>query len=87
MTGQIVLTSGGGDLNRYKSGTPVTLQRISGHRDGDATECPGTALYAQLPALRARAAAIAPAVAGRRGRADDGRRPARRRSSTARRSR
>ena len=28
------LTSGGGDLNRYKSGTPVTLQRISGHRDG-----------------------------------------------------
>jgi hypothetical protein len=62
VTGQIVLTSGGGDLNRYKSGTPVTLERISGHRDGDATECPGTALYAQLPALRARAAAIAPAV-------------------------
>ena len=62
VTGQIVLTSGGGDLNRYKSGTPVTLERISGHRDGDATECPGTALYAQLPALRTRAAAIAPAV-------------------------
>ncbi|HEX5922471.1 MAG TPA: N-acetylmuramoyl-L-alanine amidase [Baekduia sp.] len=62
VTGQIVLTSGGGNLNRYKSGTPVTLERISGHRDGDATECPGTALYAQLPALRTRAAAIAPAV-------------------------
>ena len=62
VTGQIVLTSGGGDLNRYKSGTPVTLQRISGHRDGDATECPGTALYAQLPELRRRAAAIAPAA-------------------------
>lgn len=62
VTGQIVVTSGGGDMNRYKSGTPVTLERISGHRDGDATECPGTALYAQLPALRARAAAIAPAV-------------------------
>jgi hypothetical protein len=62
VSGQIVLTSGGGNLNRYKSGTPVTLERISGHRDGDATECPGTALYAQLPALRARAAAIAPAV-------------------------
>jgi hypothetical protein len=62
VTGQIVLTSGGGDLNRYKSGTPVTLERISGHRDGDATECPGAALYAQLPALRERAAAIAPAV-------------------------
>jgi hypothetical protein len=61
--GQIVLTSGGGDLNRYKSGTPVTLQRISGHRDGDATECPGAALYAQLPDLRRRAQAIAPAAA------------------------
>jgi hypothetical protein len=62
VTGQIVLTSGGGDLNRYQSGTPVTLQRISGHRDGDATECPGNALYGQLPELRRRAAAIAPAV-------------------------
>ncbi|MDX6702940.1 MAG: hypothetical protein QOF26_3166 [Baekduia sp.] len=62
VTGQVVLTSGGGDLNRYKSGTPVTLERICGHRDGDATECPGTALYAQLPDLRRRAAAIAPAT-------------------------
>jgi hypothetical protein len=62
VTGQVVLTSGGGDLNRYKSGTPVTLQRICGHRDGDATECPGNALYAQLPDLRRRAAAIAPAI-------------------------
>src|SRR5689334_8423580 len=28
------------------------LERISGHRDGDATECPGDGLYAQLPQLR-----------------------------------
>jgi hypothetical protein len=62
VTGQIILTSGGGDLNRYKSGTPVTLERICGHRDGDATECPGDALYAQLPDLRRRAAGIAPAA-------------------------
>ncbi|HEV7750415.1 MAG TPA: peptidoglycan recognition protein [Baekduia sp.] len=62
VAGEVVLTSGGGDLNRYKSGTPVTLNRICGHRDGDATECPGTALYAQLPELRRRAAAIAPAA-------------------------
>jgi hypothetical protein len=62
VTGQVVLTSGGGELNRYKSGTPVTLERICGHRDGDATECPGTALYAQLPDLRRRAAGIAPAT-------------------------
>ena len=62
VTGQIVLTSGGGPDNRYGSGTPVTLQRISGHRDGDATACPGDMLYAQLPALRERAAAIAPVL-------------------------
>ncbi|HWH96662.1 MAG TPA: peptidoglycan recognition protein, partial [Baekduia sp.] len=60
VTGQVVLTSGGGDLNRYSSGTPVTLERISGHRDGDATACPGDALYAQLPDVRRRTAAIAP---------------------------
>src|SRR5204863_10188485 len=46
------LSSGGGSSNRYTAGTPVTLNRISGHRDGDSTECPGDALYAQLPALR-----------------------------------
>jgi len=40
-------------------GTPVTVNRICGHRDGDATSCPGDALYAQLPELRARTAALA----------------------------
>jgi hypothetical protein len=50
--GTVTLTSGGGSLNRYKSGTPVTLERISGHRDGDNTSCPGNAMYAQLPDLR-----------------------------------
>ncbi|HET6506624.1 MAG TPA: N-acetylmuramoyl-L-alanine amidase [Baekduia sp.] len=62
VTGEVVLTSAGGDTNRYRSGTPVTLQRISGHRDGDQTECPGDMLYAQLPELRRRTTAIAPAV-------------------------
>jgi hypothetical protein len=57
--GGLTVVSGGGSLNRYKAGTPVALQRISGHRDGDATECPGNALYAQLPDLRGRAAALA----------------------------
>jgi N-acetylmuramoyl-L-alanine amidase len=51
-TGTVVVTSGGGSLNRYPSGRPVTFQRISGHRDGDATACPGDGLYAQLPQLR-----------------------------------
>ena len=62
VAGQVVVTSGGGADNRYASGTPVTLERICGHRDGDATDCPGNALYAQLPDLRARALAIAPGV-------------------------
>jgi hypothetical protein len=57
--GQLTVISGGGPLNRYGSGVPVLLERISGHRDGDATSCPGDALYAQLPTLRARAAALA----------------------------
>jgi hypothetical protein len=66
-TGTVVLRSGGGSLNRYPAGTPVTVNRICGHRDGDATACPGDALYAQLPALRARAAALAGPVAAPQG--------------------
>jgi hypothetical protein len=51
-TGQITVTSLGGESNRYKAGTPVTFERLSGHRDGDLTTCPGDGLYAQIPALR-----------------------------------
>ena len=57
VTGEITVTAGGGSLSRYGYGAKVPLQRISGHRDGDSTDCPGTALYGQLPALRARTAA------------------------------
>ena len=43
---------------------PVTLERIPGHRDGDATCCPGNALYGQLPGLRLMAAGLPrPAIA------------------------
>ena len=38
---------------RYPSGTAVTLNAISGHRDTYPTSCPGTNLYSQLPAIRA----------------------------------
>jgi hypothetical protein len=62
VTGQVTVTSAGGPTNRYRDGTPVTFERISGHRDADATECPGTTLYAQLPAIRSQAAALAPAA-------------------------
>ena len=50
--GQVTLTSGGGSANRYPAGRQVTFDRISGHRDGGASSCPGHALYAQLPTLR-----------------------------------
>ena len=62
--GAVTVTSAGGPTNRYAAGTPVTLQRISGHRDGNATSCPGDVLYGQLADLRARAARYAGAVAG-----------------------
>jgi N-acetylmuramoyl-L-alanine amidase len=35
-----------------------SLNHISGHRDGCATDCPGNALYPQLPALRNRVFAL-----------------------------
>ena len=51
-TGSVDLVSTGGSSNRYPAGRTVRLQRVSGHRDTGATECPGEALYAQLPELR-----------------------------------
>ena len=62
--GAVTVTSLGGASNRFKVGTPVTLQRVSGHRDGCATTCPGDGLYAQLPDIRARAAGAAGPPAG-----------------------
>jgi N-acetylmuramoyl-L-alanine amidase-like protein len=62
--GTVTLVSAGGASNRYGAGTPVTLQRIAGHRDGDATSCPGSALYAQLADLRVRAERYTGPVAG-----------------------
>jgi hypothetical protein len=38
----------------------VSLPRIAGHRDGDATECPGNVLYDQLPAIRTGVRGLAP---------------------------
>lgn len=49
----------GGDVNRYRRGAEVSLQRVSGHQDGCTTSCPGASLYAQLPDLRARASKLA----------------------------
>lgn len=36
----------------YHSSSKLTLNNISGHKDGGATSCPGTDLYSLLPAIR-----------------------------------
>ncbi|MFJ6569808.1 peptidoglycan recognition protein [Streptomyces sp. NPDC091292] len=41
---------------KFTAGTVYPFQRISGHRDGFNTQCPGDKLYAQLPAIRSYAA-------------------------------
>jgi N-acetylmuramoyl-L-alanine amidase len=58
---------------RFKAGTAVTLNAISGHRDAYPTSCPGASLYAQLPSIRTAVAKTglpklySPAVTGRPG--------------------
>ncbi|MFF4674154.1 N-acetylmuramoyl-L-alanine amidase [Streptomyces sp. NPDC001279] len=58
--GTTTLTAGatGGNFagTKFTSGTAYTFNTISGHRDGFNTQCPGTKLYGQLPAIRSLAA-------------------------------
>jgi hypothetical protein len=49
------LTFISGGSNRYRSGIPVLLSAVTGHRDTGFTECPGDALEARLPELAGRA--------------------------------
>ena len=56
--GRVTVTSLGGPSARWRHGTRVKVNRISGHRDVDLTSCPGAALYARLPALRRRVARL-----------------------------
>ena len=58
-SGAVTVISAGGESNRYSAGTPVTFERISGHRDGNNTACPGNVLYTQLDELRSAAAQFA----------------------------
>ncbi|MFJ8948041.1 N-acetylmuramoyl-L-alanine amidase [Streptomyces sp. NPDC102395] len=53
--GKVTLTAGKAN-GKFALGQSGVFNRISGHRDAYATECPGTALYNQLPTLRAWAA-------------------------------
>jgi hypothetical protein len=43
---------------RYRAGRHVVFNAVSGHRDGYPTSCPGSALYALLPRIRAAAVSI-----------------------------
>jgi hypothetical protein len=50
-TGKVTLTSGspkGQDGNLVEQGTSITLPRVFGHRDTNATACPGKNLYPRL---------------------------------------
>ncbi len=48
-TSRLTWLSGGNPL--YPAGREVRLRAVSGHRDTGPTTCPGSALYAQLPAI------------------------------------
>jgi uncharacterized protein with LGFP repeats len=46
------------DRSRFRRGTAVELNAVSGHRDVYETDCPGDALYAELPWIRRTAARL-----------------------------
>ncbi|MFF8541041.1 peptidoglycan recognition protein [Streptomyces werraensis] len=58
--GTVQLTAGATQRNyfgtQFTAGEQYTFRRVSGHRDGFLTQCPGDALYAQLPTVRTWAA-------------------------------
>jgi hypothetical protein len=58
----VEVSRSGARYSRYPAGADVSLNRISGHRDACTTDCPGGALYRQLPRLRTRVARLAPQV-------------------------
>src|SRR6202008_3257526 len=50
----VTVTRTGAPYSRYRAGSGVRLNRLAGHRDADATTCPGAGMYRQLPRLRQR---------------------------------
>jgi uncharacterized protein with LGFP repeats len=55
-SGKVTLTSAGS--GKYKKGRKVSLNVISGHRDGFATDCPGGRLYSKLGTARSTSAKL-----------------------------
>ncbi|WP_223188651.1 N-acetylmuramoyl-L-alanine amidase [Streptomyces sp. TRM68416] len=53
-----VTLEAGGNTGVWKQGEQATLDVISGHKDGYATECPGTAMYSKLGDIRRYAAGM-----------------------------
>ncbi len=53
----------GAVYSRFPGGSHISLPRVAGHRDADSTECPGDALYGELPGVRLTAAGLAGRVA------------------------
>ena len=49
----------GAGFTRFAPNELVSLPRVAGHRDGDQTACPGSALYSRLPSIRPRIAQLA----------------------------
>jgi hypothetical protein len=47
-----------GGSPKFPRGVPVVLRAISGHRDVNFTDCPGNALYAELPQIARDVAAL-----------------------------
>jgi hypothetical protein len=57
-SGPVQLTSAS-DGPRYKTGEIATVPTVSGHGDLGQTSCPGSSLWAQMPTIRTRVAALA----------------------------
>ena len=53
---KVSLVSGGG--TKYRKGTRVSFNSISGHRDGYVTDCPGDGIYDRLGSVRTAAARL-----------------------------
>ena len=58
--GELEAVASGADIGwtQFHAGEHVRFPRIAGHRQVDATDCPGNAFFAELPAIRPRVQAM-----------------------------